>query len=50
MLVSIDYMFDDSEFCQYIQEKILSAKDERDIEREKRLQEKEEGDNTDRGE
>ena len=35
--VAITYLFDDADFSRYIEEKILSVKDERDIEREKRL-------------
>ena len=49
---TISLLFDDVEFCQYINEKIMTVRDERDLEREKRLREKAiaEGKLTDRGE
>lgn len=35
--IAITYLFDDADFSRYIEEKILSVKDERDIQREKRM-------------
>lgn len=35
--IAITYLFDDADFSRYIEEKILSVKDERDYQREERL-------------